>query len=50
MGIVMADVLLGRADRNPMAALDWPAIPGHHGKPWFLPMVGMYYKLLDRFQ
>jgi glycine/D-amino acid oxidase-like deaminating enzyme len=50
MGVVMADVLLGRADRNPMAALDWPAIPGHHGKPWFLPMVGMYYKLLDRFQ
>ncbi|ACL57860.1 NAD(P)/FAD-dependent oxidoreductase [Methylobacterium nodulans] len=50
MGVVMADILLGRADRNPMAALDWPAIPGHLGKPWFLPMVGMYYKLLDRIR
>jgi glycine/D-amino acid oxidase-like deaminating enzyme len=50
MGIVMADIMLGRADRNPLAGLDWPAIPGHLGKPWFLPMVGMYYKMLDRFQ
>ncbi|MGY2049723.1 NAD(P)/FAD-dependent oxidoreductase [Methylobacterium sp. JK268] len=50
MGEVMADILLGRADRNPMAAVDWPAIPGHLGKPWFLPVVGAYYKMLDRFQ
>ena len=50
MGIVMADIMLGRADRNPLAGLDWPAIPGHLGKPWFLPVVGMYYKMLDRFQ
>ncbi|GJD53072.1 Gamma-glutamylputrescine oxidoreductase [Methylobacterium crusticola] len=50
MGVVMADILLGRADRNPTAALAWPAIPGHLGKPWFLPLVGTYYKLLDRFR
>ncbi|RVU15633.1 NAD(P)/FAD-dependent oxidoreductase [Methylobacterium oryzihabitans] len=50
MGVVMADILLGRADRNPLAAMAWPAIPGHHGKPWFLPMVGLYYGLLDRFR
>ncbi|MBB3996717.1 NAD(P)/FAD-dependent oxidoreductase [Aureimonas pseudogalii] len=50
MGEVMADVMLGRADRNPVSGLEWPAIPGHGGKPWFLPMVGFYYKMLDRFQ
>lgn len=50
MGVVMADILLGRADRNPVASVAWPSIPGHLGKPWFLPLVGTYYKLLDRFQ
>lgn len=50
MGEVMADVMLGRADRNPVSGLDWPAIPGHGGKPWFLPVVGFYYQMLDRFQ
>ena len=35
-------------DRNPLkAGLDWPAVPGHFGKPWFLPLVGAYYKALD---
>lgn len=33
-----------------MKGLDWPAVPGHFGKPWFLPLVGMYYKVLDRVQ
>ncbi|KQT61749.1 MULTISPECIES: NAD(P)/FAD-dependent oxidoreductase [unclassified Aureimonas] len=50
MGEVMAEVMLGRADRNPVSGLEWPAIPGHSGKPWFLPMVGLYYRMLDRFQ
>lgn len=26
---------------------DWPAIPGNFGKPWFLPAVGAYYRLMD---
>jgi glycine/D-amino acid oxidase-like deaminating enzyme len=50
MGIVMADAILGKADRNPVQGLAWPAVPGHFGKPWFLPIVGLYYKTLDRFQ
>lgn len=50
MGEVLADLVTGRGDRNPMAGMDWPAVPGHFGKPWFLPMVGMYYKFLDRIQ
>ncbi len=50
LGMIIADAILGREDRNPMKNFDWPAIPGHFGKPWFLPLVGYYYKMLDRFQ
>lgn len=50
MGIYLADCILGRGDRNPIYDLDWTAIPGYSGKPWFLPMVGFYYKMLDKFQ
>jgi glycine/D-amino acid oxidase-like deaminating enzyme len=47
MGQVMAEVMDGKADANPWGELDWPAIPGHFGKPWFLPAVGLYYRLQD---
>lgn len=47
MGQVMADVMGGRADANPWRELNWPAIPGHFGKPWFLPLVGAYYRVQD---
>ncbi|MCT8266318.1 FAD-binding oxidoreductase [Afifella sp. JA880] len=50
LGAIMADVILGRDDRNPMKGLDWQAVPGHFGKPWFLPLVGLYYRALDRIQ
>lgn len=50
LGMIIADAILGRADRNPMRDYPWPAVPGHFGKPWFLPLVGQYYKMLDRFQ
>ena len=47
MGQIMADVMGGRHERNPWRGLDWPAIPGHFGKPWFLPIVGAYYRWQD---
>jgi glycine/D-amino acid oxidase-like deaminating enzyme len=47
MGAIMAEVLDGRADLNPWRDFDWPAIPGHFGKPWFLPLVGAYYRVQD---
>lgn len=47
MGQVMADVMAGHPERNPWYGLEWPAIPGHFGKPWFLPIVGAYYRLQD---
>ena len=50
MGMMMAEAILGQSDRNPVKGLSWPAVPGHFGKPWFLPLVGLYYKTLDRFR
>ncbi len=47
MGTVMAEVMDGRLDLNPLKDFDWPAIPGHFGPPWFLPVVGAWYKLQD---
>lgn len=47
MGAIMAEVLNGRADLNPWRDFTWPAIPGHFGKPWFLPLVGAYYRFQD---
>ncbi|MCJ8507142.1 FAD-binding oxidoreductase [Rhizobium lemnae] len=48
MGEILADQLLGLTRSNPWADLPWPAIPGHLGQPWFLPLVGAYYKFKDR--
>jgi len=48
MGERMAAVLAGDAQANPWRDRDWPAIPGHFGPPWFLPAVGLYYRLKDR--
>ncbi|WP_027487977.1 NAD(P)/FAD-dependent oxidoreductase [Allorhizobium undicola] len=50
LGMTMADAILGRPDRNPLKDLDWPAVPGHTGKPWFLPLVGLYFKMLDKIK
>ncbi|MFT4014763.1 MAG: FAD-binding oxidoreductase [Paracoccus sp. (in: a-proteobacteria)] len=50
MGEIMADQILGRDSRNPWAELPWQAVPLHSGKPWFLPLVGVYYKMLDRIR
>jgi glycine/D-amino acid oxidase-like deaminating enzyme len=47
MGQIMAEVMNGRTDANPLRELDWPAIPGHFGPPWFLPFVGAYYRMKD---
>lgn len=48
MGERMSAVLAGDATANPWQGRDWPAIPGHIGPPWFLPAVGLYYRLKDR--
>lgn len=48
IGATLADMAMGRDDTNPLAGLDWPAIPGHTGRPWFLPLVGLWFSLKDR--
>ena len=47
MGQCMARVMAGDEAANPWSNLQWPAIPGHIGPPWFLPAIGIYYKLKD---
>ncbi|MEM5405544.1 FAD-binding oxidoreductase [Paraburkholderia unamae] len=49
MGQVMAEVMSGNPSANPWRDFAWPAIPGHTGKPWFLPLVGAYYQIKDVF-
>ena len=46
IGQRMARIMGGDATANPLAR-PWPAIPGHFGPPWFMPMVGAYYRLQD---
>jgi glycine/D-amino acid oxidase-like deaminating enzyme len=48
MGERMAAVMAGDALANPWRDRDWRAIPGHFGSPWFLPAVGLYFRLKDR--
>jgi glycine/D-amino acid oxidase-like deaminating enzyme len=48
LGVILAEQILGLGDRNPVKDLRWDAIPGHFGTPWFLPLVGFYYRYLDR--
>lgn len=47
MGERMARVMGGERAANPWADLSWPPVPGHLGKPWFLPLVGLYYRIQD---
>ena len=48
MGERMAAVMSGEVSANPWRERRWPAIPGHFGPPWFLPAVGLYYRLKDK--
>ncbi len=47
MGRMMADVMQGETEKNPWRTLDWPAVPGHAGRAWMLPLVGVYYRMKD---
>lgn len=50
MGVLLADAIMGKGDRNPIKGLEWPTIAGYSGRPWFMPIVGLYYKMLDKIQ
>ncbi|WP_106477852.1 NAD(P)/FAD-dependent oxidoreductase [Phytohalomonas tamaricis] len=50
MGKSLAETLLGQRETYPWQESEWPAIPGHFGKPWFLPLIGSWYRLQDRLR
>jgi glycine/D-amino acid oxidase-like deaminating enzyme len=47
IGGVLADIAMGRNDTNPLDGMAWSAVPMHTGRPWFLPIVGAYYRMKD---
>jgi glycine/D-amino acid oxidase-like deaminating enzyme len=47
LGEIVADQMTGARQGNPFDHLPWPAVPGHTGSPWFLPLVGLYYRARD---
>ncbi|ABF42114.1 FAD dependent oxidoreductase [Candidatus Koribacter versatilis Ellin345] len=49
LGMLMAEKLAGKADRNPFAGIPFPGAPLglYNGQPWFLPFAAAYYKVLD---
>jgi hypothetical protein len=46
LGTIMAEVMDRHTELNPWKDFAWPAIPGHR----FLPLIGAYYRIKDRFQ
>ena len=47
IGRTLTDVMDGRPDLNPWKDFNSPAIPGYFGRPWFLPVLGAYYRIKD---
>jgi glycine/D-amino acid oxidase-like deaminating enzyme len=47
LGARMGDALAGRGAVPSLTGEPLPAIPLYGGKPWFLPVVGAYYRMRD---
>jgi glycine/D-amino acid oxidase-like deaminating enzyme len=49
LGQKIAESILTGRDENPFAGIPFPGAPlgVYNGKPWFLPLAGMWYKFLD---
>jgi glycine/D-amino acid oxidase-like deaminating enzyme len=47
LGELVARRIAGEPIDHPMMDDHFSAIPFYNGRPWFLPMVGLYYKFLD---
>jgi glycine/D-amino acid oxidase-like deaminating enzyme len=50
LGQQMARVMAGEASANPLRMLEWKPIAFNYGTPWFLPLVGAYFRLKDRME
>jgi glycine/D-amino acid oxidase-like deaminating enzyme len=47
LGARMGEVLAGHAAVPDLGSESFRAIPGYFGIPWFLPLVGGYYRMRD---
>ena len=49
LGKQVAKQILGKAYDNPYEGIPFPGAPlgVYNGRPWFLPLAGGYYKVLD---
>jgi glycine/D-amino acid oxidase-like deaminating enzyme len=47
LGQLVARRLAGQPIDSPLLRLPLPRVPLYRGRPWFLPLVGAYYRLLD---
>jgi glycine/D-amino acid oxidase-like deaminating enzyme len=47
IGSALADMAMGSDETNPLNGLRWDAVPFFSGKPWFMPILGSYYRLKD---
>jgi len=46
-GDLVARRMCGERVDNPLLEVECPTIPLYRGTPWFLPLAGAYYKVLD---
>lgn len=47
LGAQVAEMMGGAPGSNPFADLSFNPIPLYNGRPWFLPLGGLWYKLID---
>jgi glycine/D-amino acid oxidase-like deaminating enzyme len=47
LGMKMADIIAGKGDATPFSDLDFPTMLLYRKRPWFMPMVGTYYRFKD---
>jgi glycine/D-amino acid oxidase-like deaminating enzyme len=50
LGELIARRMAGERVDHPFFDDQWPAIPFYTGRPWFLPVVGAYYRVKDWLQ
>jgi glycine/D-amino acid oxidase-like deaminating enzyme len=47
LGGLVARRIAGERFKHPFFDDHFPPIPLYHGRPWFLPFVGLYYRFRD---
>jgi glycine/D-amino acid oxidase-like deaminating enzyme len=48
MGDRIGNVIAGRPEECPFLDLSFPSNPAYRGRPWFVPLMGGYYRAYDR--